>query len=131
MDELLLKLVICLHTMFIIFVIITPFINSNYFLLLHAVFLPFLMGHWVLNDNTCVLTVVEKNLRKKLNKDFDENECFTCRLIEPIYDFKKNYQKFSIFIYIVTVLLWFVSSGKLFCKYRNGEINNWVDFFAI
>jgi len=90
MKELLLKLVTLLHTLFVIFVVITPFTNSTYLLFLHFVVIPFIIIHWLLNNNTCALTLMEKKLRKELYKIEDDNECFTCKLIEPVYDFKKK-----------------------------------------
>jgi hypothetical protein len=65
--DLLLKFITLLHTLFVLFVVVTPFIDSNYFLFLHLMIVPFVMFHWVLNDNTCVLTIIERKLRKDLN----------------------------------------------------------------
>lgn len=126
-----LKTIVCLHTLFIIFVVTTPFLNINYFLMLHTIFIPFMVGHWLTNNNTCVLTVVEKGLRKQLDDKFDEDECFTCKLIEPVYDFKKNYEQFSTFIYILTFTLWLISSYKLYSKCKTGQINSWKDMFIL
>ncbi|AYV76916.1 MAG: hypothetical protein Barrevirus3_36, partial [Barrevirus sp.] len=111
-----------------------PFTNMNYFLMLHAIFLPFIMLHWVCNDNTCVLTVIEKSLRKKIygenNKDV-EDSCITCKLIEPVYDFRKNYATFSTIIYTITIILWLISVSKLAYKYNVGEISSYEDLFTI
>src|SRR4029079_13391473 len=121
MKDILLKIITLLHVIFVIFVVVTPFVNSNYFLFVHAIFIPFLLLHWVCNDNTCILTIVERKLRKELGQNYDENDCITCRLIEPVYDFRKNYKTFSIIIYTITILLWLISVGKLFWNYRNNE----------
>ena len=133
MQELILKLITLVHIMFILFVIIAPFTNSNYILLLHAIFVPFMMLHWLLNDNTCVLTIIERNLRKQIQGEdnYDENDCFTCKLIEPIYDFNKNYETFSKFIYIFTIILWSISVGKLYCKYKSGDIGSFKQLFNV
>ncbi|ARF09548.1 hypothetical protein Indivirus_1_171 [Indivirus ILV1] len=131
MLDILLKLITFLHTLFVIFVVITPFTNMNYFLMLHAIFLPFVMLHWICNDNTCVLTLIERNLRKKIYGKVDEEDCITCRLIEPVYDFRKNYATFSIIIYAITIGLWFISLGKLGYKYHTGNISDFTDLFTI
>jgi len=132
MEEILLKLITLLHIIFILFVIGIPLTNSNYFLMIHSIIIPFLIIHWLCNDNTCILTIIERNLKKKLYGDkYDDNDCFTCRLIEPIYDFKNNYNTFSKIIYIVTIILWLISIGKLYCKYRNGEINTIKKLFIM
>ena len=63
------------------------------------------------------MTLIEMNIRQKMgNGDVDENECFTCRLINPIYDVTNHYSEFSAFIYIVCILLWVITATKLYCK---------------
>lgn len=136
MNEIILKFIALLHIIFILFVVATPFTRSNYFLLLHTIFVPFMMLHWICNDNTCVLTVIEKYLRRSLSKNTTPQEeilenCFTCRLIEPVYDFNKNYNSYSKGIYVGTIALWLLSAGKLYWKYRSGEITSMYDLFII
>lgn len=131
MKDILLKIITLLHIFFVIFVTITPFINSNYLLFIHFIFIPFLILHWVCNDNTCVLTIVERKLRKEIYNDTDDEDCITCKLIEPVYDFRKNYEKFSTLIYCLTIGLWLISFGKLYHKYNNGTISGFRDLFII
>ena len=131
MNELFLQLITFIHILLILFIIIVPFTNSNYLLLLHVIIIPFIMLHWVLNDNTCVLTLIEKNIREQLyGTKPEKDECFTCNLIEPIYDFKKNYQSMSTIIYIITFVLWSISVYKLYSKWHNGEIKTFSDLFT-
>ena len=130
-QELLLKFITFLHIIFVLFVVITPFTNSNYLLFLHFIFVPFLMLHWLLNDNTCILTIIERNLRKAIYGKVDEEDCITCRLIEPVYDFRKNYETFSTIIYVITFLLWTITAGKLYYKYHTGSINSLRDLFIL
>ena len=132
MKELLLKLISAMHILFVLFVVLSPFVNSNYLLLLHAFSMPFLMLHWLVNDDTCVLTIIESNLRKQLyGKEYTEEDCFTCNLIKPVYKFVDNHNNFSKLIYAFATIFWFISFGKLFCKFRNGEITSWRQFFII
>jgi len=132
MQRVLLTLVALIHVLFIIFIVITPFTNSNYLLLMHSVMIPFMIFHWILNDNTCVLTMIERNLKKSMYKDnYNEENCFTCRLIEPVYNFVDDNKKFSTIIYVCVILLWMVSTGKLLNKYRSGEINSWRKLFDV
>ena len=131
MLDILLKVISLVHIIFVIFVVLTPFSNINYFLMLHAIFLPFIMLHWICNDNTCVLTVIERNLRKKIYGKVDEEDCITCRLIEPVYDFRKDYATFSLIIYAITITLWLCSVGKLTYKYKTGDITDYIDLFRI
>jgi len=127
MIDILLKIIKLFHIIFVLFVTVTPFVNSNYFLFLHTIFVPFLILHWICNDNTCVLTILERKLRNQKNDD----DCITCKLIEPVYDFRKNYKQFSALIYTVTICLWLLSVGKLLCKYRSGKISSYQDLFVI
>ena len=130
MNEILLKIITLLHVLLIIFIVITPFIGNNYFLFIHAIFVPFMIFHWVINDNTCVLTLIERNIRKKMNGGkVNDEDCITCRLIEPVYDFRKNYKTFTIIIYTVTILLWLISTGKLVYRYNTGSITSFQDVF--
>lgn len=132
MKDLILRFITLLHIFFILFVIITPFTKSNYFMLLHIILVPFMMLHWIFNNNTCVLTIIERYIRKKVYGDEDMKEnCFTCKLIEPVYDFNKNYKSFSQIIYLITIGLWILSAGKLYCKYKSGEITNYQDLFNL
>ena len=127
MHSILLLLIQVLHTLFILFVILAPISNNNYILFLHSIMVPFLWLHWCTNSNVCALTVVEKLVRKKLYNDEDDEECFTCKLIEPVYDVHKNYEAYCIFIYVFAFLLWTVSVYKLTRKYKNGEIKSFFD----
>ncbi len=132
MKDILLKIITLLHVLFVVFVVITPFIDSNYFLFIHSIFIPFLILHWICNDNTCVLTIIERKLRKEIKKTDDvDDDCITCKLIEPVYDFRKNYKTFTILIYGITLSLWGISIGKLFYKYNNNIISEFKDLFII
>ena len=132
MKDILLKIITLLHVLFVIFVVVTPFVNSNYFLFIHTIFIPFLILHWICNDNTCVLTIIERKLRKEIyGEKADDDDCITCRLIEPVYDFRKNYQTFTVIIYALTIMLWLISSSKLYYKYNSGSITGFKDLFII
>ena len=131
-NEILLKAITIVHILFVIAVLVTPFLNSNYFLMLHAIFVPFIMLHWICNDNTCVLTLVERFLRKKIYGDnAKEDDCVTCKLIEPVYNFRNNYKTFTTIIYAITISLWCVSAGRLYYKYSTGDITHYTDLFQI
>jgi hypothetical protein len=127
-NDSILILINVLHIIVILFIIGAPFSNSNYLLVLHIIVVPFIMLHWVLNNNTCCLTVTEKFIREKTNgkKSCDE-ECFSYQFIAPIYDFNKNYDAYSDFIYLLTAGLWGVSVFNLGKKIKNNEIKSIED----
>ncbi len=133
MNKILLYFIILAHFLVVCFVLFVPFFGNNYLLLLHSIIVPFIMLHWLVNDNTCVLSTLEHKLREKMSNGakIDKNECFTARLINPIYDFKENNKDYSILIYILTIGLWLTSIGKLYYRYCTGKISSLEDFFKI
>ena len=54
-NDSILLLINVLHIIVIIFVLCAPFSGSNYLLFMHTIIVPFIMLHWVLNNNTCSL----------------------------------------------------------------------------
>jgi len=70
------------HLLVIIFVTSVPFATDDPFLLLYYCFIVFfIMIHWHYNNDTCILTVIESNLRGTKHKD-----TFMGKLIRPIYN---------------------------------------------
>jgi len=115
MNKFLLFLILICHMLVILFVIIVPFSDNVFLLTLHVIVIPFIIFHWILNNNTCALTIMEHKIREHIaNRPIPRTECFTSRLIEPIYDFKNNNQDLSLYIYIVTIGLWIISVIKLY-----------------
>lgn len=130
MNEMILNIIIYIHIAFLLFVILVPFIGSTYFTLIHFIIMPFIIIHWLLNDNTCSLTVAEHFIRYKINGVYpDPNDCITYRLIAPIYDFKKNNNDNSKIIYAVAIILWLISAIKLYRKYKEGELDDYIYFY--
>jgi len=131
-NESILWLITVLHVLVIIFVLGAPFSDSNYLLVMHLIIVPFILLHWVLNNNTCSLTVAEKFIRDTTAGDnMDKEDCFTYKFIAPIYDFNKNNNNYSSFTYILTIGLWLITVYNLLRKYKNGEINSFADISKI
>ena len=125
-------LITVLHLLVIIFIIGAPFSNSNYLMMMHAIVVPFILLHWVLNNNTCSLTLAEQYLRQKsTGKPVNNEECFTYKFIAPIYDFNKNHSDFSFFSYTITIGLWAYSLSNLVGKYKSGQISNFQDLVTV
>ena len=129
MNQLILYFITLCHFLTICFVVLVPFLNNAYLLTLHAICVPFIILHWILNNNTCILTIIETKIKEQMYGKVDENECFTCRLINPIYDVTQNYAEFSDIIYIISITLWIITVVKLYCKFSNGEIKSLYDLF--
>lgn len=136
MNETLLKIITLIHIQFLIFLLVSPFTNSNYVLLLHSVVIPFIILHWICNDNTCMLTIIERGIRKQLNKNTPneniiDDHCVTCKIIEPIYNFRNDYKQFTKIIYAITITLWLISTIKLGYKYKTGQISSIFELFSL
>jgi hypothetical protein len=132
--DIILKIITLLHVLFVLFILIAPFIPSNYILLLHFIICPFVMFHWYLNDNTCALTMVEKMAHKYFNGDpnYDPTkDCVTCKLINPIYDFTNNYDSFAKGAYITVTILWILTIIHLIYRIKAGYITNFVDLVSL
>lgn len=95
-----------LHLLFIIFVATTPFATDNpFFLLYYSFILFFVMLHWYLNNDTCILTVIESKLRGTR-----DTQTFMGRLLKPIYNVQSNeikYVTLSLFLFaLIKTRLW-------------------------
>jgi hypothetical protein len=129
MNEFLLNFIVVLHFVFVLFVVLTPFIGNNYFLILYSFVIPFVILHWILNNNTCALTLIEKQIRYNLYGTVpDPDECYMHRLVAPVYDFKKNNDDIEVYIYSVTTILWLISVTKLYYRWNDQPVKNLSKF---
>lgn len=95
-----------LHVLFVAWVAITPFTNNKPMLVLHLVVMPFLWLHWLLNNDTCALTVAERYLR-----GVDKSESFFHNLVSPIYVIKDD--DLRGFCWLASFVLWLISLAKV------------------
>lgn len=124
---LLANIVSIFHTLVVLFVLITPFFDIPYFLILHFTFCVSLLVHWWGNSNVCSLSVIESKLR-----GLNYTESFTHKFVSPIYDISKT--TWARICYIITIVLMGISAYKIYNSskwqeaiqcYRNGpQINN-------
>lgn len=122
------------HALIVSWITVTPFTNSNYNLFFHSsLIVPIIILHWITNDNKCCLTNMERNLLKKMYGDTEDNHdrSYIARLIEPVYDFNKNYRSLSKVTYTVTGILWLISTTKLYMRIRNGSVKSYNDLFIL
>jgi hypothetical protein len=130
MYKFLLYLIIVLHIILVLFIVTVPFFGKNYLLFLHALGGVAILLHWIANNNICSLTVLEYKLREIITgKPVDRKDCFMARLIDPIYDFKKNNHSRRVFLYSVIVGLIILSMYKLRRNYKQGNLKNIYDFY--
>ena len=61
--------------------VIVPFSNNKKCNTIHSILVPFLFFHWLTNNDTCILTELEKMISKKeQNKD-----TFIGSILSPVY----------------------------------------------
>lgn len=128
----LLALVRTTHFYVILFVLLTPFLtNDPSILFLHAFFIVVVLVHWITNQNVCCLTTMEKALQKKIKgSDVNESECFTCSIINPIYDVTKNHKEFNRFSYGIIGCAWLASVWKLQSLYKSGKYESFSEMLV-
>lgn len=116
-----------IHLILIILIISFPFSNTPMFLFFHIIFIPFIIFHWLVNNDTCVLTLIEKKLRG-INDEKDlEKKCYTQQILSPIFKFANNYKEFSRFTYASVIILWSLSLSKLLFDVDKGIVKNLTD----
>ena len=121
-----------LHLAFVGFVVLVPFYGNSYLRLVHAIILPFIMGHWIANNNSCALTLMEKKVREHLHGgSVDNKDCIVANIIEPVYDFVANNKQHAVLIYIITFSLWAASVYKLYNTIKSGEIKSPIDLLRV
>ncbi len=114
-NSFLLGLINLIHFLVILFVIIVPFTNSTYLLLLHSIIVPFIMLHWLLNNDTCAITEAERFVRIQMNggNPVNYNDCFSYKLVGPVYNFVAENPDYSKMTWGITTILWLISLYKL------------------
>lgn len=120
MDKIIYWIIKVVHILYLLFVIVSPFTKNILLLSLHFMMVPFMMFHWLINNNTCALTLMEQQLKSKIyGTKVDPYDCITGKLINPIYDFKKNFATYSTAIYTITTILWCITCFKLYNLYKS------------
>ena len=75
------KIVRIIHIIVVILILYIPFTKNEKYLDFYIIVVPFLFFHWAVNDDTCVLTVIERRLRNADKKE----DTFLHQIISPIY----------------------------------------------
>jgi hypothetical protein len=89
-----------LHVLALLFVIGTPFVGSPKWILIDLMFMTSIYIHWLLNDNTCALTVLEKCIRGTP----EDKSTFFGRLFGEAYSFgKENRASWGIIVALMLI----------------------------
>ena len=95
-----------LHILLMVFLLLTPFSNNIYLLKISLLLIPFLMLHWITNNDTCALTEIEKYLRGT-SYSYDT---FIGSLVGPVFMLDNIDQISRYIIYLVSTILWLISA---------------------
>jgi hypothetical protein len=104
-------LVRLLHIVLVIFVCVGPFVNDLHLLLLYLMVVPFIYLHWVTNNDTCALTLMECKLR-----GIEPGKSFIHSLVSPVYKFNEQHE--STFVWLATFALWLVAVYRYYFVMR-------------
>ncbi len=112
-NEILADFIYIFHILIIMFVLLAPFTNVPYFLVLHITFSMSLLVHWYFNSDVCSLSMIESQFR-----GIQYQQSFSHRIIAPIYNVSST--SWSSFCYFAVVSLSLYSVYKL---YNNDKIS--------
>jgi hypothetical protein len=105
MSDLVANLVYWSHFALSAFVLLTPFIGPDRWVLINLLFMLGIALHWVLNNNVCALTMLEKKLRGTQ----DDNSTFFGQVFGRAYTFGRDDQV----CWAILVFLILVSASKV------------------
>lgn len=105
-------LVLFVHSFISVFVMFVPFFADIQLVSLNLLFLLFTALHWILNNNICALTVLEKLIRRK----YQDEETFFGSVFGKVYSLGND----SKIYWYVLIFLVFFSIQKIFTYIKNG-----------
>jgi hypothetical protein len=90
-----------IHLLFVLFIIMGPFIfNNRMFLLFYIMISLFTMLHWIVSNDTCALTLMEQFLTGRKSDD-----TFIGKIVKPIYNISnKQITAIAIFLLIIAIV---------------------------
>lgn len=96
-----------IHAAIFAWALVAPFSGSVSLRVSYAIFAPFLMLHWILNDDTCALTTLECALR---GLD-DCSTSYVHMLVSPLY--KLHESDASAIAWTYTIASWAYATSSL------------------
>ena len=116
---LLIHLIRFIHYFIFFFVLIGWLFNNKIILISHLVFIPIMLLHWKLNNNTCFLTNLENSLKDKNSKEEKTEGVFVKSILSICFNTVPSDEKLRLLIYLTISLAWIVSLVKL-------VVNNYI-----
>jgi len=98
----------CIHLIIITFVIICTFIKKCHITidLMYLIFIPFIIIHWIFNNDDCALTVMENYFRGANLFEKDLNTNFMYNIVYPLFKLPVLLDSNS--IYVIMIILYII-----------------------
>jgi hypothetical protein len=93
-------IILFIHLFILIFVLVIPFSGNQPLLLLNFALLMAIAFHWIMNDTTCALTLLEKVVRGET----DDKRTFFGRVMGPVYSFGSEKLTTQIILFILIMI---------------------------
>lgn len=97
-----------LHGIIFILNVVVPFLNDEHLLQLYVICVPFMWLHWMTNNDTCALTLMESKLR-----GISSNDTYLHRIISPVYKFQSKEAQHRAW-WLISYVLWVIAVIKFF-----------------
>ena len=117
MRELCANIIRFLHIVLILFVLLVPFTNNVFLIIINLVIIPFLFIHWITNNDVCFLTDIEKKLRNTTKS----SQTFIGSLVGPVFKLKNIDDYNRLIVYSISLISLLFSYYK-FKKLQNDSI---------
>jgi hypothetical protein len=92
--------ILFIHLFILIFVLVIPFSGNQPLLLLNFALLMAIAFHWIMNDTTCALTLLEKVVRGET----DDKRTFFGRVMGPVYSFGSEKLTTQVVLFILIMI---------------------------
>jgi len=97
------KIIQAIHLLLCIAIVTGPFIiKDKYFLKMYVICVTLIVFHWILNNDTCALTIAEEWLTGK-----PSDQTFIGRIVKPVYNIE------NIHIVNATIILLIIAIVRL------------------
>ena len=120
------NIIFIMHVVFFLFMILAPFMKYKVFNVLYLIIAPFILFHWMLNNDTCALTELEKHLRGTSQS----KNTFFGSLVGPVYNLDKHPDVSMLVVRFILVLLWFIALYNVRKKRANDPIDKIYKMFT-
>lgn len=103
------NMVFVIHLLIFLMALVIPFSDDKRLLSMYSILMVFVLFHWVINDDSCILTLIEKKLR-----NVEIEKTFFQQILGPIYNYGNNSDVIGKMLFF---MLWLIVQIKLTWRY--------------